>query len=64
MLEMVGQGIHGTSKGERVMSFLCGLFVGSASTILFVAMCNVGADEKKLEDKEQEEWLRERRKNA
>ena len=39
------------------MSFLCGLFVGSASTILFVAMMHVGADEKKLEDKEQEEWL-------
>lgn len=44
------------------MSFLCGLFVGSASTILFVAMMHVGADEKKLEDKEQEEWLREMRK--
>lgn len=43
------------------MSFLCGLFAGSALTILFVAMMHVGADEKKLEDKEQEEWLRERR---
>lgn len=46
------------------MSFLCGLFVGSALTILFVALMHVGEDEKKLEDREQEEWLRERRKNA
>lgn len=59
---MVGQGIQGTSKGERTMSFLAGLFVGSALTILFVAMMHVGADEKKIEDKEQEEFLRERRK--
>ena len=59
---MVGQGIQGTSKGERVMSFLCGLFVGGASTILFVAIMHVGEDEKKIEDKEQEEFLRERRK--
>lgn len=39
------------------MSFLCGLFVGSVLTILFVALMHVGEDEKKLEDKEQEEWL-------
>lgn len=45
------------------MSFLLGLFIGSALTTLLVAMCAVGADEKKLEDKEQEEWLRERSKN-
>lgn len=41
------------------MSFLAGLFVGGALTILFVALMHVGEDEKKLEDKEQEEWLRE-----
>ena len=39
------------------MSFLLGLFAGSALTILFVAMMSVGEHEKKLEDKEQEEWL-------
>lgn len=39
------------------MIFLLGLFAGSASTILFVALMHVGEDEKKLEDKEQEEWI-------
>lgn len=50
-----------TEKGERRMSFLCGLFAGSALTILFVAMTSVGEDEKKLEDEEQARWISERR---
>ena len=43
------------------MSFLAGLFVGGALMILFVAMMHVGEDEKKLEDKEQAQWISERR---
>lgn len=34
------------------MSFLCGLFAGSALTILFVAITSVGDCEKKMEDEE------------
>ena len=44
------------------MSFLLGLFAGSALTILFVAMTSVGEYEKKLEDEEQARWISERRK--
>lgn len=43
------------------MSFLCGLFAGSALTILFVAIMSVGEHEKKLEDEEQAQWISERR---
>ena len=44
------------------MSFLCGLFAGSALTILFVAMTSVEEHEKILEDEEQARWISERRK--
>lgn len=54
---MVGRRIQRTRKGEKRMSFLCGLFAGSSLTILFVAMTSVGNYEKKLEDEEQKEWI-------